>query len=156
MITKTETKEELRKFLDAFTNDPCSNVQLKEDQKETFQAFVKELHDGEMPNNWRYQIIFDLLHTFVHEYTDDSRDQSMILDDLYDNLNEIADSLVDVYNSDRAKWLADDINRGCIDLKNLNIDEPNMTIFDLIGQAQYEAIYSMGGRILNLEWIFEY
>ena len=148
MITTTN-KEELRKFLNAFTNDPFSNVQLKEDQKEKYQEFVRELHDDEMPNNWRYQIIFDLLHTFVNEYTDGSREDNVITDDLHDHLNEIADGLVDVYNLDRARWLSDDINRGCIDLKNLNIDEPNMTIFDLIGQAQYEAIYSMGSQILN-------
>ena len=135
MITTTN-KEELRKFLDAFTNDPCSNVQLKEDQKEKYQEFVRELHDDEMPNNWRYQIIFDLLHNFVNEY-----DQ----DDLEGHLSEIADSLVDVYNTDRAKWLADDINRGCIE-----IDTKNKTsVFELIGIAQYEAIYSMGFEILH-------
>jgi uncharacterized protein YpuA (DUF1002 family) len=135
MITTTN-KEELKKFLDAFTNDPCSNVQLKEDQKEKYQEFVRELHDDEMPNDWRYQIIFDLLHNFVNEY-----DQ----DDLEGHLSEIADSLVDIYNSDRAKWLADDINRGCIE-----IDTKNKTsIFELIGIAQYEAIYSMGFEILH-------
>tara|TARA_Y100000356_G_scaffold99758_1_gene85153 strand:- start:5 stop:421 length:417 start_codon:yes stop_codon:yes gene_type:complete len=135
MITTTN-KEELKKFLDAFTNDPCFNVQLKEDQKEKYQEFVRELHDDEMPNNWRYQIIFHLLHNFVNEY-----DQ----DDLEGYLHEIADSLVDVYNTDRAKWLADDINRGCIE-----IDTKNKTsIFELIGIAQYEAIYSMGFEILH-------
>ena len=140
MITTTNQKEQLKKFYDAFNIEPCGHISLKEDQKETYQDFVRELHDDELPNNWRYEIITDLLQNFVNEY-----DQ----DDLENYLHEITDSLVDIYNSDRAKWLADDINRGCIDLKNLNIDEPNMTIFDLIGQAQYEAIYSMGYQILN-------
>tara|TARA_Y100000592_G_scaffold65189_1_gene101424 strand:+ start:93 stop:551 length:459 start_codon:yes stop_codon:yes gene_type:complete len=152
MIATTNQKEQLRKFLDAFNNDPCGHISLKEDQKETYQDFVRELHDGEMPNNWRYQIIFDLLHNFVHEYTDESRENDVITDDLHDHLNEIADGLVDVYNTDRAKWLADDVSRGCIDLKNLDMDEPNMTIFDLIGKAQYEAIYSMGNQILNHQY----
>ena len=140
MITTTNQKEQLRKFYDAFNIEPCGHISLKEDQKEKYQDFVKELHDDEMPNDWRYRIITDLLQNFVNEY-----DQ----DDLENCLHEITDSLVDIYNSDRAKWLADDINRGCIDLKNLNMDQPNMTIFDLIGQAQYEAIYSMGYQILN-------
>lgn len=143
MITTTNQKEQLRKFYDAFNIEPCGHISLKEDQKEKYQDFVKELHDDEMPNDWRYRIITDLLQNFVNEY-----DQ----DDLENYLNEITDSLVDIYNSDRAKWLADDINRGCIDLKNLNMDEPNMTIFDLIGQAQYEAIYSMGSQILNHQY----
>ena len=149
MITTTNQKEQLKKFYDAFNIEPCGHISLKEDQKETYQDFVRELHDGEMPNNWRYQIIFDLLHNFVHEYTDESRENDVITDDLHDHLNEIADGLVDVYNTDRAKWLADDVSRGCIDLKNLDMDEPNMTIFDLIGKAQYQAIYSMGYQILN-------
>ena len=143
MITTTNQKEQLRKFYDAFNIEPCGHISLKEDQKEKYQDFVKELHDDEMPNDWRYRIITDLLQNFVNEY-----DQ----DDLENYLNEITDSLVDIYNSDRTKWLADDINRGCIDLKNLNIDQPNMTIFDLIGQAQYEAIYSMGSQILNHQY----
>ena len=140
MITTTN-KEELRKFLDAFTSESFNDYiqySLKEDQKEKYQEFVRELHDDEMPNNWRYEIIHDLLYSFVYEYEDD----------LEDHLHEIADSLVDVYNVDRAKWLADDITRGCID-----IDTQNKTsIFELIGIAQYEAIYSMGYKILNHQY----
>jgi len=143
MITTTNQKEQLRKFYDAFNIEPCGHISLKEDQKETYQDFVKELHDDELPNNWRYTIITDLLQNFVNEYDQDN---------LEDYLSEIADSLVDVYNVDRAKWLADDVSRGCIDLKNLDMDEPNMTIFDLVGKAQYEAIYSMGYQILNHQY----
>ena len=139
MVT-TNQVEQLRKFYDAFIIEPSGHIQLKEDQKETYQDFVRELHDDELPNNWRYTIITDLLQNFVNEYEQDK---------LEDCLSEIADSLVDVYNVDRARWLADDVSRGCIDLKNLNIDEPNMTIFDLIRQMQYEVIYSMGIQILN-------
>ncbi len=142
MVT-TNQVEQLRKFYDAFIIEPSGHIELKEDQKETYQDFVRELHDDEFPNNWRYKIITDLLQNFVNEY-----DQ----DDLENYLHEITDSLVDVYNTDRAKWLSDNVSRGCIDLKNLNIDEPNMTIFDLIGQAQYEAIYSMGYQILNHQY----
>ena len=139
MITTTNQKEQLRKFYDAFNIEPCGHISLKEDQKEKYQDFVKELHDDEMPNDWRYRIITDLLQNFVNEY-----DQ----DDLENYLNEITDSLVDIYNSDRAKWLADDINRGCIE-----IDTKNKTsIFKLIGIAQYEAIYSMGYKILNHQY----
>ena len=142
MVT-TNQVEQLRKFYDAFIIEPSGHIQLKEDQKETYQDFVRELHDDELPNNWRYTIITDLLQNFVNEYEQDK---------LEDCLSEIADSLVDVYNVDRARWLADDVSRGCINLKNLNIDEPNMTIFDLIGQAQHEAIYSMGYQILNHQY----
>ena len=142
MVT-TNQIEQLRKFYDAFIIEPSGHIQLKEDQKETYQDFVRELHDYELPNDWRYTIITDLLQNFVNEYEQDQ---------LEDCLSEIVDSLVDVYNVDRARWLTDDVSRGCIDLKTLNIDEPNMTIFDLIGQAQYELIYSMGYQILNHQY----
>ena len=138
MITTTNQKEQLKKFLDAFTSESfndCIQYSLKEDQKETYQDFVRELHDDELPNNWRYEVIHDLLYSFVNEYEDD----------LEDHLHEIADSLVDVYNVDRAKWLADNITRGCVELDTTS----NKSIFELIGIAQYEAIYSMGYQILN-------
>ena len=147
MITTTN-KEELRKFLDAFTSESfndCIQYSLKEDQKEKYQDFIYELHDDEMPNNWRYEIIHDLLYSFVNEYEDD----------LEDHLHEIADGLVDVYNVDRARWLADDITRGCEPIEtDTAIDSSSQTtsIFELIGIAQHEAIYSMGYQILNHQY----
>ena len=144
MITTTNQKEQLRKFYDAFIIEPSGHIQLKEDQKETYQDFVKELHDDELPNNWRYTIITDLLQNFVNEYEQDN---------LEDYLSEIADSLVDVYNIDLIEWLKGDIMRGSfLEIRELNIDQPNMTIFDLIRQMQYEVIYSMGSQILNHQY----
>tara|TARA_R100001086_G_scaffold43356_1_gene19158 strand:- start:240 stop:674 length:435 start_codon:yes stop_codon:yes gene_type:complete len=141
MIATTNQKEQLRKFYDAFIIEPCGHISLKENQKEKYQSFVRKLHDDELPNNWRYGIITDLLQNFVNEY-----DQ----DDLENYLHEITDSLVDVYNVDLIEWLKGDIMRGSFrELRELNIDEPNLTIFDLIRQLQYEAIYEMGSRILN-------
>ena len=138
MVT-TNQVEQLRKFLDAFIWTDCSDeIYLKEDQKETYQDFVKELHDDEFPNNWRYTIITDLLQNFVNEYEQD---------DLENYLHEITDSLVDVYNSDLIKWVNDDISRGCQEI-NIQI-EGRYDLFDVIRNAQYEAIYSMGYQILN-------
>ena len=141
MTTTTNQKEQLRKFYDAFNIEPCGHISLKEDQKEKYQTFVRGLHGDELPNNWRYEIITDLLQNFVNEYDQDN---------LEDVLNEITDSLVDVYNADLIEWLRGDIMRGSFrELRELNIDEPNLTIFDLIRQLQYEAIYEMGSRILS-------
>tara|TARA_R100000664_G_C2654460_1_gene73548 strand:- start:52 stop:504 length:453 start_codon:yes stop_codon:yes gene_type:complete len=147
MITTTN-KEELKKFLDAFIWTDCSDeIYLKEDQKEKYQDFVRELHDDEFPNHWRYKMIYLLLDQFVNQY--DLEKLYLNEENLEDSLHEIADSLTDVYNNCLALWLNEFNSRGCIDLKNLDMDEPNMTIFDLIGKAQYEAIYSMGYQILN-------
>ena len=144
MITTTNQKEQLRKFYDAFIIEPSGHIQLKEDQKETYQDFVKELHDDELPNNWRYTIITDLLQNFVNEYEQDN---------LEDYLSEIADSLVDVYNSDLIKWVNDDISRGCFTIGDLDcVDDPSLNTFDLIRKSQYNAIYSMGSQILNHQY----
>lgn len=144
MITTTNQKEQLRKFYDAFIIEPSGHIQLKEDQKETYQDFVKELHDDELPNNWRYTIITDLLQNFVNEYEQDN---------LEDYLSEIADSLVDVYNSDLIKWVNDDISRGCFTIGDLDcVDDPSLNTFDLIRKSQYNAIYSMGYQILNHQY----
>ena len=52
----TNQIEQLRKFLDAFIWTDCSDeIYLKEDQKEKYQDFVRELHDDEFPNHWRYR-----------------------------------------------------------------------------------------------------
>tara|TARA_R100001509_G_scaffold13512_1_gene6957 strand:- start:464 stop:994 length:531 start_codon:yes stop_codon:yes gene_type:complete len=143
MVT-TNQVEQLRKFYDAFIIEPSGHIQLKEDQKETYQSFVRELHDDELPNNWRYTIITDLLQNFVNEYEQDQ---------LEDCLSEIVDSLVDVYNIDLIEWLKGDIMRGSfLEIRELNIDQPNMTIFDLIRQMQYEVIYSMADKILNHQY----
>ena len=143
MVT-TNQVEQLRKFYDAFIIEPSGHIELKEDQKESYQDFVRELHDDEMPNNWRYQIIFDLLHNFVNEYEQDQ---------LEDCLSEIADSLVDVYNADLIKWVSDDISRGCFTLGDLELtDDPSINTFDLIRRSQYNAIYSMGYQILNHQY----
>ena len=148
MITTTN-KEELKKFLDAFIWTDCSDeIYLKEDQKEKYQDFVRELHDDEFPNHWRYKMIYLLLDQFINQNVSCSFGK-YDEENLEDSLHEIADSLTDVYNNCLALWLNEFNSRGCIDLKNLDMDEPNMTIFDLIGKAQYEAIYSMGYQILN-------
>ena len=141
MITTTNQKEQLRKFYDAFNIEPCGHISLKEDQKEKYQSFVRGLHGDELPNNWRYTIITDLLQNFVNEY-----DQ----DDLEDYLHEITDSLVDVYNVDLIKWVSDDISRGCQEI-NIQI-EGRYDLFDVIRNTQYEAIYTMGYQILNHQY----
>ena len=144
MITTTNQKEQLKKFYDAFNIEPCGHISLKEDQKEKYQDFVRELHDDELPNNWRYEIITDLLQNFVNEY-----DQ----DDLEDVLHEITDSLVDVYNADLIKWVSDDISRGCFTIGDLDcVDNPSLNTFDLIRKSQYNAIHSMGYQILNHQY----
>jgi hypothetical protein len=141
MELTTTKKDSLRKFYDAFIIEPSGHIELKEESKKDYQSFVRKLHQDELPNNWRYEVITDLLQNFCNEYDTEN---------LEDVLPEIVDSLVDIYNYDLIEWLKGDIMRGSFrELRELNIDSPNMTVFDLIRQLQYECIYDMGSMILN-------
>ena len=141
MELTTAKKDSLRKFYDAFLIQPSGHIELKEESKKDYQSLVRKLHQEELPNNWRYEVITDLLQNFCNEYDTEN---------LEDVLPEIVDSLVDIYNYDLVEWLKGDIMRGSFrELRELNIDSPNMTIFDLIRQLQYESIYDMGNMILN-------
>ncbi len=141
MELTTTKKDSLRKFYDAFLIDPSGHIELKEEFKKDYQSFVRTLHQEELSNNWRYEVITDLLQNFCNEYETEN---------LEDVLPEIVDSLVDIYNYDLVEWLKGDIRRGSFrELRELNIDNPNMNVFDLIRQLQYECIYDMGNMILN-------
>ena len=141
-LTTTTQKEHLINFLDAFETDPCSDIiQLKEDKKNIYQSFIWELHQEESPNNWRYNTIFYLLDSVVNQYD---------FETIEDNIHEIVESQVDIYNYNLATWLSDDISRGCIDL---HIDiEGNKNVFDYIRAMQYEIIFDMLTMILNKDY----
>ena len=141
-LTTTTQKEHLINFLDAFETDPCSDIiQLKEDKKNIYQDFVWELHQEESPNNWRYNTIFYLLDSIVNQYD---------FETIEDNIHEIVESQVDIYNYNLASWLSDDITRGYQkELRELNINECNMNVFDIIKLTQYEIIFDMLTMILN-------
>ena len=141
-LTTTTKKEYLINFLDAFETAPCSDIiQLKEDKKNIYQDFIWELHQEESPNNWRYNIIFYLLDSVVNQYD---------FETIEDNIYEIVESQVDIYNYNLASWLSDDITRGYQkELRELNINECNMNVFDIIKLTQYEIIFDMLTMILN-------
>jgi hypothetical protein len=75
--------------------DGSTYVTLAEDRPEWLYDAVRDAHDGELPNDWRYQIC------------------SAIVDALADGAEpeEIADSLVDVYTHDLLAWLSDNVGR---------------------------------------------
>lgn len=119
------------------------------DNGEAFYAFaddrpdwvydaVMEAQDGEFPDDWRFDIC-DSLFGQIDEDTDE------------DSLSEIVDGLVDIYNSDRLKWLADDESRTfyCDDaIREFGIgDKPD--IIEMIGWGQYLCISQMAHIIFQ-------
>ena len=139
-LTTTTQKEHLINFLDAFETDPCSDIiQLKEDKKNIYQSFIYELHQEESPNNWRYNTIFYLLDSIVNQYD---------FETIEDNIHEIVESQVDIYNHNLATWLADDVLRGYKELDYVN-KLSYQSVFDIIKLIQFEIIQDMLTMILN-------
>lgn len=65
-------------------------------------SFLHELHGDELPNDWRYETIVNILDAIV----DDNGET-----DPGDLAFGIADNLTDIYNSSLLKWYADHTNR---------------------------------------------
>lgn len=102
-------------------------VSLADDAPEWVANVVQLCHDGELPNDWRYQIIADLFAQLI----DDP-------DDPY-----VGAGLVDIYNADRAQWLADNLGRDDYCAEILEQGATVTSAFDLIGQAQELVIGMM-------------
>ncbi len=108
-------------------------VTLRDDAPEWVSDAVREAHDGEMPDDWRYDICESIFEEIDPE--DDDRDF------------ELADGLVDVYNNARVAWLAGDLGRAsyCDEAA----DEYGIAgdTFDRLGWGQLYCINQMVGVI---------
>lgn len=156
MTTNTTLQTILTELNDAFVQDKRNDGtvfwKLKEDaapwlkaEDDTGNNFIFRVHDAlddRLPDDWVYEKMAELAQKFT-EYDFDS------VDELRDNyLSEIIDSLVDVYNMDRARWLASHLNNQALcdeAAEEYNFVEQctiehGLSISDLMGQGQYLAI----------------
>ena len=127
--------------------DGSEYVCLWESQfKENLQEIIRECHNGEFPNDWRYEMVDSIIDSLYEHFITYENDPD--LDDFRDY--EIVDNLVDIYNYDLAKWLSDNNSRGYFEddcFKNDNGD-----IHDQIRSRQYEEIsFIMNMLLANLE-----
>ena len=110
MITKTETLRDQLKDLDQSLNqerreDNSFYFFLKDESKNKYQELIRSLHMDELPNDWRYETIKNLVSSFLEYY---SEDEELTYDNLQDALREsIADNLADYSNSCLFQWLAE-------------------------------------------------
>ena len=148
--TQTKFQEYTQYLLDAFTSNTRSQdcvdrgmnkvyYSIKDDHpdKDFIQSLVYELHDNELPNDWRYQIIYTLLLDFVDIESSD---------DVQDRIHELVDGAVDIYNADLLKWVQEDLSRGYIESELTTGKEG---LFERITQAQYEVINQMAYKLLS-------
>jgi hypothetical protein len=104
----------LRSAFELRTREPDHNGNTSEFYAFTKEArqstddlaeFVRELHDEELPNDWRYQIIVQILDALIEdsEYKSD--------DDWLGWAFNVADQLTSVYTSELAAWFAENPSR---------------------------------------------
>ena len=144
----------LRIFKESLTRDKREDgseyVCLWETQwKDNLQEIIRECHNGEFPNDWRYDIVDSIIDSLYEHFI--TYDNDPVLDDYRDSLElETIDSLVDIYNYDLAKWLSDNNSRGYFEDDEFRND--NGDIHDQIRSRQYEEINFIMNMILaNLE-----
>jgi hypothetical protein len=104
--------------------------------------FIQELHDDELPNDWRYETIVSILDAIIDSDKDANTDDLAI---------GIADNLTDIYNHDLIKWYADRTDRVWY-VDNANEEGMINAEADTIARltiGQNECIRSMADRIIQ-------
>lgn len=113
---------------------------LVDDRPEWVYEAVREAHDDEFPDDWRYEhcaLIFEQVAQGANDP---------------DDADTIADSLVDIYDADIVKWLADNTTRSAYvdDWHNDYGAEFNDVISSIRG-GQYVCLERMA-RVIIEAW----
>ena len=133
---KQETRDDGSKFYS------CQHV----DADTELLDFILELHDGELPNDWRFDTIVSILDALCDV------DDLSSYQDTYHLAGGIADNITDIYNSDLFQWYADRPDR--VSYVDNAVDEGTIVIPQRVGTiarlsiGQSECIRSMCDRII--------
>lgn len=129
--------EELNNAFESDTRDDGSTFyKLKDDRPEWLQGSdvmmaVHSALDDRLPDDWVYETAY-----YLAEQISDCDDA----DEARDKTGEWADSLVDVYNHDRLKWLGMHLNNAFLCDDAAEEFGPAEDTFSHIGRGQYLAI----------------
>lgn len=95
---------------------------------------VRDCHDGELPNDWRYETVAAIFDCVA---------------DGWDDSAEIANGLTDIYNSDLLQWLSDNATRAdYIDEARAEWLTGDANLIAQVMAGQYLAIEEMASQIL--------
>lgn len=153
MITKTETLRDQLKDLDQSLNqerreDNSLYFFLKDESKNKYQELIRSLHMDELPNDWRYETIKNLVSSFLEYYPED---EELTYDNLQDALREsIADNLAEYSNSCLFQWLAEMPSRASFEDIHSAISciDDSVDLGYLARLRQIEEIEIMGSNLI--------
>ncbi len=148
--TKTPFQRAIAELASAFetaTRDGGGKyTRLRDGHPEWMRDAVYAAHEaigGRLPSDWAYASCSAIVDTMTGYDADDA-------DGMRDNEAEICDGLVDVYNADRVKWLADHLDNAALcDEAAEESGTGVVAMFDLIGQGQYLGLTRMFGALID-------
>tara|TARA_X000001036_G_scaffold317978_1_gene296389 strand:- start:23 stop:511 length:489 start_codon:yes stop_codon:yes gene_type:complete len=154
MSTKTllTFRDHLQDLNDSFKQERRENNSfyffLKDESKNKYQELIRELHNDEMPNDWRYETIKNLVSCFLEYF---SEDEELTYENLQDALREsIAENLADHSNSCLFQWLAEIPSRASFDdiYSTIECIDESKDLGSLARLRQIEEIEIMGSNLL--------
>ena len=109
---------------------------------------VRAAHNGEMPNDWRFAMVYDLCHAFLDYSQPDSRPWA--LDDYLEVAGEVAELHTDHAHSLALGWLADNVTRCHFDdVETYASDCSGDDLGQLAIRRQLEEVHTMAHAILS-------
>ena len=116
---------------------------LKGDAGSTVMREIHEALDDRLPDDWVYEAVSSLTDAFVDHRCSDE-------DEAREACHEIADGLVDVYNSDRIKWLGLHMgNAALVDEACSEFGAEGKDTFDRIGLGQFYAYERLANAVID-------
>lgn len=115
-------------------------------RKDAGSKVMREIHeslDDRLPDDWVYEAVSSITDAFVDHKSEDE-------DEAREACHEIADGLVDVYNSDRIKWLGLHLgNAALVDEACSEFGAEGKDTFDRIGLGQFYAYERLANAVIE-------
>ena len=135
----------------AFTQDKrddgstfwCYTEQARQ-SPDDLAIWIGELHDGELPNDWRYETIVNICEALMDEDDLSNADPGELS-------VGIANNLTDIYNHSLFQWYADNASRVAYidDAQSDGLIAPEATTIDRLMCGQCIAIEQMAYKIVE-------
>ena len=127
-------------------SDKSDYVALRENMfRKKLYPLVIDCHNDEMPNDWRWSMVDDIVTHLYYEIVEHNNIDSV--DDARDSISDQVDSSTDIYNTDLLKWLQGDLRRESFMDDGLKPNSPD--IYNIIQARQSEEIDFIAHTILN-------
>ena len=120
--------------------------EIDPDLRDQLQTVIRECHNDEFPNDWRYSIIKEICFTCLDYEMSEGLDH---LEQYLDNYShEIVDGCVDISTPSLFQWLADIPSRSEFNDDSYMGDSSNLS--QLATARQYEEIDFIFHTLLNM------